>query len=363
LEAGDQVFFPYLTLKKTVQLTDDYMKAEVFPEKALNILAEAVMLAKQQKLTTVPTGIVEAAISQRTGIPIGQAGADDRKRLLNLETELKSRVVEQDEALTVIAKAMRRNRAKVGSVNRPMGVFLFLGPTGVGKTATAKALAEVCFREEKLMRFDMAEYQTNESVIRLIGSFENKQIGLMAEQILSSPYGLLLLDEFEKAPRQVHNIFLTIFDEGYFTTADGRKIDCTNLIIIATSNAGSEKLRELINAGNTDIENTMTDYLLSQNMFSPELLNRFDALVYFKPLSHQGLVNVAMMMLKEIQDQMEKRSHVSIKFAPGLAAKIIDEGYSPDFGARSIRRYIQDEITDQIAKKLLENPDTKVVEI
>jgi len=359
IEKTRRMFFPYQTLKAVVTLADRYISGDPFPEKALDLIDELISIAQTNNQNTLSPRDVESLITQKTHIPVGTLDQDEKALLLDLEAQLKTKIIAQDPAVTVIAKALRRARSGVRVGNKPIGSFFFLGPTGVGKTETAKVLSQIYFKHQNLIRFDMAEYQTADAVERLIGSFSQEKPGLLSTAIQSQPYGILLLDEFEKAPVAVHNIFLSLLDEGKFTSADGKTIDCKNLIVIATSNAGTETLREYLRLNPTGdhVEEFMSEYLLKEHIFPPELLNRFDAVVFYRPLDGEGLRQVTKLLLEKLASALRNDKNLTVTFKPELIDEIVAKGYNPDYGARSVDRYIQDTIQDTIAKKLLENPN------
>jgi len=266
-------------------------------------------------------------------------------------------VVDQEEAVKLISEAMRRARAGLKGGKRPIGSFLFLGPTGVGKTETSKALAEVYFgSKDRMIRFDMTEYQEADSLNRMIGFAEKGEPGLFTKAITENPFSLVLLDEIEKTHPNILNLFLQVFDEGWLTDAFGRKVSFTNAIIIGTSNAGAELIRENVKAGKPldSFREELTDYLLKKGIFKPEFLNRFDAVVVFKPLTHEHLIKIAILMMNDLSKRLYEGTGIRLVVNPDLVDKIVELGYEPEFGARPMRRVIQDEIESRVAKRMLE---------
>jgi ATP-dependent Clp protease ATP-binding subunit ClpC len=263
---------------------------------------------------------------------------------------------------------MRRARVGITKGAKPIGSLLFMGPTGVGKTETAKALAEGYFgNENRMIRFDMSEYQGEDALDRVIGSLGTNEPGAFAKTIREKPFSLLLLDEIEKSHPNILNLFLVMIDEGYFTDAFGKKVDCRNLIIIGTSNAGTELIREKLSQKhdpgskkktiqdreNMDkLEREVVDYVQRKGIFSPEFINRFDAVVIYRPLTHENLLEIAKLMLANLNKRLKKKD-LSIKITDKLLEKVVKLGYDPAFGARPMNRVIQDKIEDQIAQKLL----------
>ena len=296
-------------------------------------------------------------MSERTEIPVGEIKEEEREKLLALEDIIHKRIINQEEAVEVISKAMRRARAGVRGGERPIGNFLFLGPTGVGKTETSKALAEAYFgSDKKMIRFDMSEYQELDSIGRLIGFPEKGEPGLLTKAVSDDPFSLILLDEIEKAHHKILNLFLQVFDEGWLTDAFGRKVSFANSIIIGTSNAGAEFIRQRVKEGKgqKSFKEDLTDYLLKNKIFRPEFLNRFDAVVVFKPLTHEHLIEIAKLMLNGLSKRLLEGMGVRLIVSPELVEKVAELGYQPEFGARPMRRVIQDEIESRIASKILE---------
>lgn len=322
------------------------------PEKSIIFFNDIIGDAKQNKLKIINPQQVEKVLSSFTPIPVGKIGKKETKLLQNLEDILHQRIIGQDEAIVEISKSLRRARAGINETNRPIGSFLFLGPTGVGKTETAKVLAKTYFGDENnMVRLDMSEFQGDDALKKLIGDAGSKTPGILTSQIRNHPFSILLLDEFEKANVSAHNLFLQILDEGFVTDALGKKVSFSNNIIIATSNAGAEHIREQVisNKQNKDI----IDYVLTQNLLTPELVNRFDATVVYKPLTMDEVTKVTTLMLKDLAQKLKETKNIMLEITPGLAQKVATAGFDPQFGARPIRRYIQDHIEDQIAKMVI----------
>lgn len=364
-EKRTKTFILYQTVEEAIAKSDQYLLDLPFPEKAIDLLDEVCINVSQKGRVLVLPKDVDELLSEKTKIPVGELNRDEKEKLVNLEAVLHQRVVAQEEAVNQVAKAMRRARTGITAKNRPIGSFLFLGPTGVGKTETAKALAFAYFgSEERMIRFDMGEYQTFDALDRAIGSAPTKEPGLFAKAIRENPFSLLLIDEIEKANPKLLNLFLTILDEGYFTDAFGRRVDCRSLIIIATSNAGAEFIRTKVNQGNYDesFARQVTEEVLKSQVFSPEFINRFDGVIVFKPLSAIDLEKIAELMLKSLNKRL-KAKECSIKITPELITRVAELGYDPTFGARPMRRVIQDKIEDQVAQKFLKGEVKKGEEI
>lgn len=349
------VFMPYRALKTVVELSDRYIHDIPFPEKALRLMEEvAVTLGGKGQLQIIDSADIEAFISKKVKVPIGTANEGEKEKLLNLENLLHARVVGQNEAISAVSDALRRVRSGLTSGKRPVGVFLFLGPTGVGKTETAKALAESYFGSEKnMVRLDMSEYQEPSSIDRLIGSAANPS-GILTDQILANPFSLVLLDEIEKADKNVLNVFLQVFEDGRLTDVRGRVSDFTNSIIIATSNAGSEFIRENMAQMRVDqLKENLVNKLQQDGIFTPEFLNRFDATIVYKPLTLPELQKVATLMLADVNDLLVEKK-ITVTVEPDALTKLVELGNDPQFGARPMRRVIQEKVENLLAKKMLD---------
>lgn len=352
----------FSAISEIVQKSSRLMPQRQQPEKSIIILEDAVAQAKQQKLALIDTALVDQILSEQTKTPVGTITKSEAGKLKDLETLLHQRIVGQDEAIIQIAKAMRRSRAELESGTKPIGSFLFLGPTGVGKTETAKALAQAYFGDEnRMVRLDMSEFQDQSSLSRLIGNANQKTQGILTTQIRDHPFGLLLTDEFEKASREVHNLFLQILDEGYLTDAFGRKVSFDNIIIIATSNAGAEYIRELqqrslLDKGDslTNLTKKLVDFVLKKGLFTPELINRFDAAVVYQPLNQEQVVQISRLVLNQLAAKLKESKNISVEITDELCILIAQKGFDPVFGARPIRRLIADKIEDEIAKMIIE---------
>jgi len=347
----------YLALKEIIILSSSYFPEKVLPGKAILVLDEAANFVHLQKKHILEKEDIVKLIEKKTHIVLDDPTPSEKKILLHLEDALHKRVVGQQKAIESVAGAMRRLRSGFVNEKRPISTFLFLGPTGVGKTETAKALAEVYFgNAENFIRLDMSEFQTQDQIERLLGEEPGEEYvsNTLAEKVLANPFSLILLDEFEKAHSRLLDIFLQVFDEGRFTDNKGVTVSFTNTIIIATSNAGSEFIREELErgAGANDIQNKLVEVLLSKHNFKPELINRFDGVVIFTPLNEEEIKKIANLILSEVFKKLEDQQ-IFVKFDESVLLKIIQEGYSKEFGARYVRRYIQDTIEDFLSKQIL----------
>lgn len=355
LETKYKILILYQTLKEIISLSLRYLGEKKFPEKAIDLLDEVCSYVINQKRKSIITPEdVQQIVSAKTHIPVGEVKAEEKEKLINLEEWLHKRLVNQDEAVSEIAESLRRSRAGLKPENKPIGSFMFLGPTGVGKTECAKTLAEAYFgNEEQMIRFDMSEFQELSTITRLIGGRLGEP-GLLTSRVRERPFSLLLLDEIEKAHPNILNLFLQVLDEGRLTDSLGRTVDFKNTIIIATSNAGSEWIREQIQKGIKIDKKLFLDYILKKGLFKPEFLNRFDAVVAFRPLTQEELEKVVEIMLDRISKQLAAKQ-IKIEIEPAAKRKLAQIGFDPEFGARALRRVIQEKIENQIAKAILEN--------
>lgn len=355
LEARHPVFFTYSAIDEALRSSENYLPEGVLPDKAIGLLIEVVPQCVQAHKVLIDRNDILALIKTKTNIPVGEIQEAERTKLLSLEQFLRARVVGQDEAIKVIANAMRRARAGVRNMKRPIGSALFLGPTGVGKTETVKALADLFFGDEKaILRFDMSEYQTVDSLERLIGFSDGERAGTLTKALKERPYGVLLLDEFEKANKEILDLFLQILDEGFFSDMRGKRVSARNVIIIATSNAGSDLIWQAREQG-ADV-NVMKDSIISKiierGIYKPELLNRFDAVVLFNPLGDKELAQIARIMLEKLQKRLKERN-LELVITDDLVNAVIKHGTDPLFGARPMNRAIQEKVEQAIAEKLI----------
>lgn len=343
----------YPAIGQAVDLAGRYIADVPFPKKAKEVLEETVARVAASKNKWVLPEDVDEIISQKTEIPVGKLGSKEKEILLNLEDLMHERIVNQDEAVREVSTSLRRARVELKKRKGPMGDFLFLGPTGVGKTEASKALAEIYFgSEEKMIRLDMSEFQSQEDIPRLICSTGEQ--GLLTTTVRENPFSLILLDEIEKAHPSILNLFLQVLDDGHITDGLGRKVDFKNTIIIATSNAGYKIILEALkdNLDFSKIKQKLLDELFDKTIFRPEFINRFDAVVIFRPLTKQNLLDISRLMLGKIQKGLEKKN-IEFIITEELKQRIVELGYDVTFGARNLERTIQDKVENPLAEALL----------
>lgn len=352
-EVAEGVRFTYPALRTIAESAERYFFDGVMPDKAIDLLRELVPKVKAGGKRTVLREDVLELVSQKTGIAVSEAKGEERTKLLKLEEVLHERIVGQDEAVKAISGALRRARSGISSPNRPMGSFLFLGPTGVGKTETTKALAEVFFGDEKnIVRLDMSEYESDDALSRLIGTFESGKAGVLASLLREHPYGVLLLDEFEKTNKEVHDLFLQILDEGFFTDVTGKRVNARNLIIIATSNAASDVIWNMKDDRGGKGKDIVLTEIINRAIFKPELLNRFDGVVLFRSLTASDLRTIAKFQLQKLGKRLKEKG-LDLVITDPLLDFLVSVGQDPKFGARPMNRAIQEKVELVIADKML----------
>lgn len=356
-ESAHKVIVPYETIADIIQKSSFYITYIPFPEKAVDLLDSCCIYTNQNRsadkknFPIVTTDVVDIVLSEKTHIPT-TLSANLKEKLVQLEKLLKDDIVQQDEAIQLVSSAIRRSFILMGKRKKPLATFMFLGPTGVGKTQTAKAINTTFFGNKNLiLRFDMSLYQSKYDIPKLIGSMEQSIPGLLTSSIREQQYGVLLLDEIEKADKELLNIFLTILDEGYFTDGYGKQVDCKNLVIVATSNAGSDYLFKKLNTTTDEIINI----LVENRVFTPEFLNRFDGIVLYKPLSMDAVVAIAKKHITSIAEDIYKLHKIYLKVEDEYIKQIAQKSYDQKFGARNMKRIIRQEIEDKVADLLLTN--------
>ena len=299
---------------------------------------------------------VAEVVSHWTGIPVAKMLEDEKDKLLRMEQVLHEHVVGQDEAVNAVASAIRRSRAGLSDPNRPNGSFLFLGPTGVGKTELTKALATFLFDSaDALVRVDMSEFMEKHSVARLIGAPPGyvgyEEGGYLTEAVRRRPYSVILLDEIEKAHPDVFNILLQVLDDGRLTDGHGRTVDFRNTVIVMTSNLGSERIQELAGEENYDAMKAAVMEIVSQH-FRPEFLNRVDDIVVFHPLTREQIGAIVLIQLERLKQRLAERD-MQLELSDAAVDRLADAGYDPVYGARPLKRAIQQEIENPLAQEIL----------
>ncbi|MEX0869941.1 MAG: ATP-dependent Clp protease ATP-binding subunit [Candidatus Spechtbacterales bacterium] len=364
IEAKHRVFFMFAALKMIYEDADDFIQTIPFPEKALSLLNEVVSYVKSQKKNIVEVADVHAIVKRKTDAPVGDMGKEEKEKLIGLEEDMHKEIVGQKFAVETIVKTMQRLRAGLSREEKPAGVFLFVGPTGVGKTLTAKVLAKQYFgSEDKIVRFDMSEFQELESADRLLGSMRQNYQGQLVTSVRDNPFSVILLDEFEKAHKDILNVFLRIFDEGKMTDVFGKKVSFRHNIIIATSNAGAQQIREMVARGEelAKGKEKLINLFVQEGYYKPELLNRFDEIVIYHPLNEEQIHKVAELMLEGLILRLKEKGYY-YKVTPSIVDYIAKVGFDPQFGARPMGRAIQDKIESYIARLILEEKVKKGTE-
>lgn len=355
-ESSGKIIITLPAMRKILDESDKYITETPFPEKALELLDAVITFRNQKGGGIVNPEDAEIVLAEKTGISFSAITKEEKERLINIEDLIHKRLVGQETAVDLIGKSLRGRSVGSAKEERPIGSFLFLGPTGVGKTETAKVLARVYYGDENsILRFDMADYAGSEGFERLVGSVGKNIPGALTTAIKNKPASLLLLDEIEKATTSIKNLFLTLLDEGVITDAFGRKINARHLFVIATTNAGAEYIRELVSKGITgeQLQKDTTEHVMKEGLFSPEFLNRFDGVVVYEPLNHDNLVEIARLILEDLGKNLSKKD-IYLEVRDDTAEKLANEGYDPAFGARPIRRIVDLHIADIIGKAILE---------
>jgi len=359
----DQRLIEAENLKAQATRDEDFEKAAYFRDQIAKYKEMQKTKVTDQDTPIISEKTIEHIIEQKTNIPVGDLKEKEQSQLINLADDLKAHVIGQDDAVDKIAKAIRRNRVGLGTPNRPIGSFLFVGPTGVGKTELSKQLAiELFGSADSMIRFDMSEYMEKHSVAKLVGAPPGyvgyDEAGQLTEKVRRNPYSLILLDEVEKAHPDVMHMFLQVLDDGRLTDGQGRTVSFKDTIIIMTSNAGTGKAEASVGFGAA--REGRTNSVLGElgNFFSPEFMNRFDGIIEFKALSKENLLQIVDLMLDDVNKRLSS-NNIHLDVTDKVKEKLVDLGYDPKMGARPLRRTIQDYIEDAITDYYLENPSEK----
>ena len=359
----DQRLIEAENLKAQATRDEDFEKAAYFRDQIAKYKEMQKTKVTDQDTPIISEKTIEHIIEQKTNIPVGDLKEKEQSQLINLADDLKAHVIGQDDAVDKIAKAIRRNRVGLGTPNRPIGSFLFVGPTGVGKTELSKQLAiELFGSADSMIRFDMSEYMEKHSVAKLVGAPPGyvgyEEAGQLTEKVRRNPYSLILLDEVEKAHPDVMHMFLQVLDDGRLTDGQGRTVSFKDAIIIMTSNAGTGKAEASVGFGAA--REGRTNSVLGElgNFFSPEFMNRFDGIIEFKALSKENLLQIVDLMLDDV-NKLLSSNNIHLDVTDKVKEKLVDLGYDPKMGARPLRRTIQDYIEDAITDYYLENPSEK----
>lgn len=359
----DQRLIEAENLKSQATREEDFEKAAYFRDQIAKYKEMQKKKITDQDTPIISEKTIEHIIEQKTNIPVGDLKEKEQSQLIHLAEDLKSHVIGQDDAVDKIAKAIRRNRVGLGTPNHPIGSFLFVGPTGVGKTELSKQLAiELFGSADSMIRFDMSEYMEKHSVAKLVGAPPGyvgyDEAGQLTEKVRHNPYSLILLDEVEKAHPDVMHMFLQVLDDGRLTDGQGRTVSFKDAIIIMTSNAGTGKTEASVGFGAA--REGRTNSVLGElgNFFSPEFMNRFDGIIEFKALSKDNLLQIVELMLADVNKRLSS-NNIRLDITDKVKEKLVDLGYDPKMGARPLRRTIQDYIEDTITDYYLENPSEK----
>lgn len=354
LEREFRVEIKYRAVKQAVVLARRYLRVKPLPSSAEDVLRGALLEVQERGQKVLTADIVKLVVERRVKIPIQTVGPEETEKLLNLETLIHRRLINQEEAVKAVSGSLREYRSGLARAGGPIAVFLFVGPTGVGKTELAKILAEIQFgSRESMFRFDMSEYQDKQSIFRFIGSPQGEISGSLTEAVRQNPFCLLLLDEFEKAHPDILNLFLQVFDDGRLTDNLGRLVDFQNTIIIATSNAHSEFIKNEIEKGtvaeslSAELKKKLSDY------FKPELINRFSRIIVFRSLRLEEITAVARLQINDLSKTIKETHGIELLFDEAALQKIAELGFDPVFGARPLRQVISDKIRNVLAEKIL----------
>ena len=360
LEKNFNCFLTFPALFATVDLSKRYIKDKKLPSSAVQTMEATCSWAQANGVNKITAEHVAKTISIQKNINVTGINEDESNKLRKLEDNIRNRVIGQDEAVVAITEALRRSRTDIRNPNKPIGVFLFIGPTGVGKTHLAKIVGEEFFgQKDDIVRIDMSEYQDISSIDKFLGSSGNENILgqtkiSLVDKIKANPYTVVLFDEIEKAHPQILDLFLQIFDEGRLTSNSGETVDFTNTIITCTSNIGSQILLEALQKDSSLWEEAKERCLLElRHSIRPELLNRFDKVIVFSPHNISNLTKISGLLLNDLAKRIGEKG-ITITWSEQIPMLIANKAHEPGMGARPLKRYIQDRIEGQIAKEMIE---------
>ncbi|MCA9375316.1 ATP-dependent Clp protease ATP-binding subunit, partial [Candidatus Dojkabacteria bacterium] len=355
---GIYVTFPSLTA--AIELSQRYVTNRKLPDSAVNTIESAASWAQSQGLKRLTNSDVAKSVALQTNIPVENITAEEATTLIDLENRIKEKVIGQDEAVNAVVESLKRARTDIRDPSKPIGVFLFMGPTGTGKTYLSKVIAEEFFGgDEKIIRLDLSEYQEVNSVSKILGTTNTSNSGqtevTLLDKVKATPYTVVLLDEIEKANPQILDLFLQLFDEGRLTSNTGEAVNFTNTIIIATSNIGSLKLLQALERDHTMWDEAKQNALLElRGALRPELLNRFDKIIVFSPHNINNLVKITKLLLNKLAERIGKRG-ISLEWDESIPMLIADKAQEPGMGARPIQRFIQDRIESKVSDEIIRN--------
>lgn len=365
IESRQKVLITLEAIKAAVSLAQKYIHIGKLPDKAIDLLDEAAVYTSRSKKRKVTKTEVEAVMSSKTNIPVGNIGMEEKDKLIGLEDKIHSRLIGQEDAVKAVSESFKRARLEVSSSRkRPIGTFMFLGPTGVGKTELAKSLAWAYFGDEsRIIRLDMSEFQTKESIYKLLGAPAMAgdvalSGGSFTEKVKKTPFAVVLLDEIEKAHQGVIDAFLQVLDEGRLTDSLGNTVDFTHTIIIATSNAQARFIQEAVRskADYSEMQKQMIQKLLQEN-FRPEFINRFDGMIIFKPLTELEIEKIAELKINKLKKHLKENKDIELEITNSAIKKLAKLGYDPAFGARPLERVIREKLETKIANILLSSKE------
>lgn len=358
LENNFNIFLTFPSLVATTELAKRYNKDRKLPSSAVQLLESSCSWAQTNGINVLTEEHVSKTISIQKKIPVTDISADEGTKLMNLETDLMKKVIGQEEAIKKVSETLRRSRTDIRNPDKPIGVFMFIGPTGVGKTHLAKTISEEFFNDkEDIIRVDMSEYQEINSIQKFLGSSESSAFGQTAisliDRVKAKPYGVILFDEIEKANPQILDLFLQIFDEGRLTSNTGETVDFTNSIIICTSNIGSKIMIDSLQEDASLWEDTKARAEIElRQALRPELLNRFDDIIFFSPLTLEELAEISNLLLTDLAKRLSDKN-LTLQWSPQISMIIANKGQVPGMGARPLRRFIQDKIESNIAQEII----------